>query len=383
MFVFLAGCATAAEPQPGAGRWASLQTPTDPGLQQVARSYSDGYLHRAWSAYVTFLLEATSRTSFADIEQCTSCPDLGGLGAQVGASRSALPELLPFCTRAAPEDKLDECRRWLEGELAFLGSRPGGNRLVTDVLPMVHYPGAPPLGGRPLVDVAWNGRTVKALVDTGNPTTILTSDSEERPAPLILRRLPNIRGELVEASLFEVSSLQLGASLLKGAKAYWRARRPSDDPQTILGANLGMDVLLRFSPVCFAWTEAVVYVGKLGPCKTGLVAHSAKLLPGGKLTLGMRAPDGMEFLASVDTGSGITFCSKRVSEMSGPDLRFEFGSGLGLFNRCWFDSTIRIGRRVGRDILIGVDTLAGYRAFGWELAPLRVFFVPADGPIAK
>lgn len=73
----------------------------------------------------------------------------------------------------------------------------------------------------------------------------------------------------------------------------------------------------------------------------------------------------------VDTGAGYTYCSIELAN-AGPGWKFSFGD----------HDTLRIGCRHDELILgvpvIGMDTLGEFRAFGWQLNPLRTYFVPDD-----
>ena len=144
----------------------------------------------------------------------------------------------------------------------------------------------------------------------------------------------------------------------------------SDGPQE---STLGNRPLLRHNAICFAWEKKKLYLGELGPCNaadrvsaSGSLLHPQKLVP----TVQFDADGRGELRALLSTGSPSNHCKE---EMAG--RTFNLGDHELLTVRC--DANAEpISDDYEFDMIIGMETLAGFSAFGWELNPFRTYFVP-------
>ena len=142
---------------------------------------------------------------------------------------------------------------------------------------------------------------------------------------------------------------------------------PNKPSHTIDIDILGMGLLLRHRSVCFSWRESLLYLGEMGPCADGVQPFSAQLTGEFGLLLEVRS-DGESKWATVDTGAERTPCPLEFKQA--PMQSYRFGPHADMTMTCEWDGVM--------EALIGIDTLYRFTAFGWELDPLRVYFVPAD-----
>ena len=82
----------------------------------------------------------------------------------------------------------------------------------------------------------------------------------------------------------------------------------------------------------------------------------------------------------LDTGSTLTYCSRRFVQLNGGDLDFLLAGRESLRARCTevVERGFRDDGGLGHEELavLGMDSLSEFAAVGWSLAPLRVYFVP-------
>ena len=224
---------------------------------------------------------------------------------------------------------------------------------------------------RPVAAAVVNDETYMALVDTGATKTIMSFevDGSVVPSNAVKATLADIRGRPMEVSLVDVASFRLGQTRQSPAKLY-RRKWYSDGILQKTPVVVGMDFLLRHSAVCFDWVGRTLHLGRLGPCSGGVVAQEAALTKPSAIELLVRTRTGETVAGLVDTGSGPTFCSDELAAAHG--WKFTFGEHPALRSDCRWQSTISLSD----GFLIGMETLGEFRAFGWQLNPLRVLFVP-------
>ena len=148
-------------------------------------------------------------------------------------------------------------------------------------------------------------------------------------------------------------------------------------------AIVGMNVLLRYSQVCFSWRNMRLHLGNLGPCSEGVEPYQGAALRLGSIpTVRIRPARGLPYQVAIDTGSGQTLCQERFIDRMG-GARFRFGhSHPDLEAHCAANTihdlvTNQAGARAWEvPAVIGMDTLIKFDAFGWELNPFRMYFVP-------
>ena len=148
-------------------------------------------------------------------------------------------------------------------------------------------------------------------------------------------------------------------------------------------AVVGMNALLRYSKVCFSWPNKRLHLGALGPCSEGEEPYQGAALRLGSIpTVQIRPDRGLPYQVAVDTGSRQTLCQDRFIERMG-GRRFRFGHGHPDLEAACVENAkhnlvpIEPGARTWEvPAVIGMDTLMKFDAFGWELNPFRMYFVP-------
>ena len=121
-----------------------------------------------------------------------------------------------------------------------------------------------------------------------------------------------------------------------------------------------------------------LYLGSLGPCGAGVEPREA--LVRGSLLLGLvvAASNGERFTAIVDTGAWHTNCSAAFAEAQAENGAFSIGDHPSLASECVFDDAVLFKQAEYGfpQIDLRMNYLLRFRAFGWALNPLRVYFVP-------
>ena len=242
------------------------------------------------------------------------------------------------------------------------------HRVADQQVPLTRVPIADGLvHRRPVVAAIVNEKAFMAVLDTGATTTAILFEGDDIVDLWETRRpIPGLaESSAWLASLVEVESFRLGDTLLAPAQLLHLDQSHSL-PQT--QGIVGMDFLLRHRAVCFDWESGTLLLGQLGPCAGGAVADEATL--GGSLgiELTVQTRSGEAVPGLVDTGADYTYCSSDEGT-SGHGWEFSFGLHAALRSGCRYDP-------ISRPLVIGMKTLSQFRAFGWQLSPLRVFFVP-------
>ena len=176
-------------------------------------------------------------------------------------------------------------------------------------------------------------------------------------------------------------------ALLRGFA--WGAQMDDNVPATLVDGTvheatsymlLGMNLLLRYDAACFSWTTGALHLGELGPCQRGVPAYRAALSVGtGVPVVWLRHARRSQFGAIVDTGAQTSFCKPSFVNKWG-EQPFRIGPHRDLEMRCPAVDEHPYSERARYPILIGMDVLGRFDAFGWELNPLRMVFVPKSRP---
>lgn len=378
-------------------------------LRQVIATYRIGDFETAWDRYTAFFRHSgrdeLDYREFVDCFFLGQCPDIGVLGQIIGKPRAEPANLETFCPRLRrdPEDNermtqperrkmydrvvanglRDACPDWAARQRSQLNEAPIPATAVPEALPLTWYE---PQGGGfiPAIDILAGDTPMRAIVDTGSSGSILIMPLEEAARRTDLeisdmrQRATGIHA-MFSLTIATLDELRLGSTLFR------QVRFDVEDtdqrslhhpfPHTSL---LGMNVLLRHDAVCFAWNEQRLYLGLLGPCASGVEPYEAWLT--GSLTINVAIPSdgGARFPAMFDTGERHTNCSKDFLAANGGELAFSFGDQPALAGECVIDESVLFpGLEWGySQISIRMNTLLQFRAFGWQLNPLRVFFVP-------
>ena len=343
--------------------------------------------------------------AFIDCFFLEQCPDVGVIGQIIGKSREEPANLETFCPRLRrdPEDtermtklerrKLyervvanglrDTCPAWAARQRGQLNEAPVPADIVPEALPLTWYE---PQGGGfiPAMDALAGSTPVRPMVDTGSSGSILimTSDEAARRTDVELsdlrQRTTGIRA-VFSLTIAKLDELRLGRTLHR------QVRFDLADPNQIsldhpfpYVSVIGMNVLLRYGAVCFAWDEQRLYLGSLGPCASGVEPYEAWLTGALNIRISIPAKDGTRFPAGFDTGALHSNCSRDFLVANGGELAFSFGAHATLAGQCMVDESVLFpGLEWGHEqVYIRMNTLLGFQAFGWRLNPLQVFFVP-------
>ena len=406
-----------------AGAWlfgavTSAEQPPPPSaealLRQVIATYRVGDLQGAWNAFLAFF-EHPSRNelhinAFTDCFYDRQCPQPGALGLILDRPRSELePRLEGFCPRlrspeveaALPPSALPErraiykrivanaffgsCRAWRREQHELMFDSPTMAPRHADILPMA-WVGSQHGGITPAVALRVGAEPLRLVVDTGSsigffedgpalPRSAVTGLGAGRIGQGIFRRY--------EFRTAYLTSLQVGRTVVR---PYLMGIIQDDDdsawrhpiPRT---GVLGMAFLLGHRAVCFAWDEQRLHLGTLGPCSGGAEPDEPHLL--GSLLVGfaVQARDGTPFSAAVETGAWHTNCSAKFVRANFGELDISFGSHRTLATECLDDDAVlyRPAEYGFPQVYMRMNDLLRFSAFGWELNPLRVYFVPREG----
>ena len=391
----IGGCAGASETSP----------PTSGELlERVITETQSGNFESAWAAYEAFF--AHPRRNLVDVDtfgRCfywQRCPGVGLLGALLDKTPQDAAGFWSFCPDwslmyldEAPE-KLEALRRRMGGFVAAALGTPcseWGNRevRVLEELPHVNafYPQTvtlvPTDRDGPSIAIEVNGRPLTAVLDTGSTAISLNARgfSHEHDGLEYVSWAPGISGlEMDEPIAFPLARLEevrVGTETFKRLLANVMEFHLDGEPVAEDQANtIGMNFMLKYGAVCFDWLGGLVHLGAIGPC-AGVASSGARFQ--GSLTFEVHVEGklGQQAFALVDTGSGVTYCSQWFVEGG---HEFSFGSRSILKGRCTFDEDIYFGDAdTGhRQVVIGMDTLLRFAAFGWELNPFRIYFVPKE-----
>ena len=403
----LLGVVTNAEQTPSS-------TPEDL-LRQIIATYRVGDLETAWENYMAFFRHpGRNELDYREFVDCfflEQCPDIGVLGQIIGKSRAEPVNLESFCPRLRrdPEDTdrmtkaeprkmydrvvanglRDTCPAWAARQRSQLNEAPVPTTAVPEALPLTWY--EPQSGGFiPAIDVLAGSTPLRPIVDTGSSGSVLIMPLDEaaRRSDLELsdmrQRATGIHA-VFSLTIAKLDALRLGSTLYRQVRFDVEDTDEENLDHPFPHASLiGMNVLLRYEAVCFAWYEQRLYLGTLGPCASGEAPYAAWLT--GSLTIDIAIPtdDGTQFPAMFDTGERHTNCSKDFLAANGDELSFSFGDHPALTGECVIDESVLFpGLEWGYDqVAIRMNTLLQFQAFGWQLNPLRLFFVPRKADIA-
>ena len=228
-------------------------------------------------------------------------------------------------------------------------------------------------GGRALVDTAWTTTyagskwfsEIVASTGTYVKDTVIAGDGRHRA----LRRIMTL------------PQLQLGRSVYQHEPIILDYGTPESDYDIV-----GMSILLQHPAVCFSWQDSLLYLGDLGPCSQGVSPYRAKFVGGhvvavelvpertehpvspGRSAVASDAPsprtEDETYFALLDTGIDAMKCLADFPQVS----TFRFGPHDDMTVKCDWDWS--------NYSLMGMSALSKFAAFGWELDPLRVYFVP-------
>ncbi len=351
----------------------------EPLLAATVGNARTGDFGAAWASYRRALVLAGDsellglrRAAYCRRE---GCPLVHDLAQMLGKARSELDFAADACTDMADH----RCRRWIAA------LREGGTYLTDSAVDAaaaqaveitLHF--APDGDPRPWTVVEFRDEAVWAMVDTGASKLFIPESSAQeahvdfRPVGSSFHR-QHTDGVLRRGRLGVLHGFRLGTLHLERVAAYlaWDAVNPL----------LGMNILLRYGAVCFVWPEepertATVHLGEIGPCRQGELATRAYLLPRtGQPYLEVATDDGGMLSVLVDTGAISTFCKDEFLKERGT-VALRFGEHPTLLAQPCLDNPYPMQPGSHFPVGIGMDTFLKFKAFGWELDPFRMYFLP-------
>lgn len=379
-------------------------------MREAMRSQATGDFESVWRALVAFHGHPGSNEAdvrvYVDCFMLPGCPSIGVLGAFLGKSRTEAGDLSRFCPHwnrqrarihagdsaglaVAETETLDmlhsrslrgTCAEWHSRQLKLLHTEP---RLwlepVRQALPFELMDDPYSIRGLPRTELAVDGHIVPAILDTGSQITGATSNDAGLLGYLSGAELLDTGPSMTSSGTRRYEILR-GPSIRLGMTTFQDVLldRPVGPAHLEAGYILGMNILLRYPKVCFDWQESRLFLGDLGPCAGGVSPDHAYLIDNFLLYLEVSLPDGSVMPALLDTGSTETHCSKAFVEANNGRQHFVFRSRPQLAGECKVSDDVYFKSAVVRrkQIQVGMDTFRQFAAFGWELNPLRVYFVP-------
>ena len=376
-------------------------------------AYRGGNFQEAWDSYMAFFRHPQRNEldymAFVNCFVLEQCPDVGVLGQIIGKPRAEPANLETFCPRLRkdPDDTermakaerremydrvvanglRDTCPAWAARQRSQLNESPITDAVVTQALPLTWY--EPQDGGfAPAIAILAGDTHLRPRVDTGASSSFFDMAMADDEALLHGDlQLSDVRQRAIGIydvyflTVGNLGALRLGRSLHRQVRFDVRdtERKSLHHPFPPI-SNVGMNVLLRYGTVCFAWDEQRLYLGDPGPCARGTEPYEAWLT--GYLSIHVRVPasDGTRFAAVIDTGAHNTNCSQAFLEANGGESMFSIGDSQALASKCLADDSVLFPwPEYGyAQIAIRMNTLLQYQAFGWQLNPLRVLFVPRN-----
>lgn len=381
-------------------------------LESVIEHYQNGELERTWESYRAFFDHPeNSNVDVGVFGRCfflQECPSLGALAFILGKSEAEAGAFRKFCPEWKDRDRGDlsadeiaeayrkmrafrdtalggTCKEWVTRMAAQFDPRPSGHQMAPQVVPLA-WPS--PHDATPVSEVEILGKRVNAWLDTGATMATLNRRWVDH-APEAVELIQNVRAKymefLGEATMARVRRVQLGNEVFSQpvvllTDVYFSNSRNLAPAER--GNLIGMNLLLQYEKVCFDWEGRKLHLGELGPCKGGVTPYRHWLTGSQGISVDARVSSNDYIGAKIDTGSNKTYCSQWLKEQNGEHMTFSFGSSDALTGECTYDSDILFPRwdlgaeSPEKHILLGMDTLDRFAAFGWQLNPLVVFFSP-------
>ncbi len=403
----------------------SVAASPSPGmlLDGAISNFQGGNLEAAWNDFRAFF----SHPGNADVEvdaylRCFGynlCPEFGVLGFILGKGIADAGDFQAFCpdweNSFDPEiylERADEflqlrniligralgsCSEWTQrNAFALQGppreERPPSQTLVllsrrqsADAAERAGLLGADPT---PRTTIRALGGQLIAWVDTG-ATLNLFSRLVAANSPHSVETYGDVFTYVLTGSevmtLARIDEIRLAAFSLRHQLAMLSDRYRKGGRELVfpeVGNILGMGLLLQYGSVCFDWSANLLHLGELGPCKAGLPPRRAWLSGSLSLFLEVSAKGLGAMPALVDTGLDETFCSKLFLESNDGIGAFSFGLDPSMSGQCRYNPRVRFNdaevedEQVTPQVKLGMDVLGNFAAFGWQLNPLRVYFVP-------
>lgn len=381
-------------------------------LDSVIEHYRQGELESAWEAYRLFFSDPSNRDvdigSFGRCFYRQDCPEVGTLAYILGKSEAEAGDFRAFCpdwkgleTVELGDEDVDgflrvlrdfryvalggSCAEWVKANAVKFHPRRSAHPPAPQVVPLVEPSARDP---RPVAEIGALGSRFAGLMDTGSTTSLLSRDLAAGAMERV-ELLGAVEGMYATGrrmvTLARLDRLRLGNEVFqRPVVAFESARFPENGgASSTWAANvIGMNLLLQYEKVCFDWDGSKLHLGGLGPCARGLISDRSWLTGSQGIAVDTAIAPGVTVQATIDTGSVRTYCSRAFLERNGGNRRFAYGNHAELQAECTHHPDVRFDRwesgepAQGHQILLGMDALKRFAAFGWELDPLRVYFAP-------
>lgn len=345
-------------------------------LAGAIRAVHEGDFRSAWTNLQTAARTALSSREAAEARNAfcarRECPDIYHIAWLAGRASSDLDFLGGICK----DIKVDSCARWLAHHRrgrTHLGSTPRPASNPAQDVPM--WFGGETGDPRLRIRVVVGGQPTPALLNTGAKHSgfrRLWANREAVDYDVVGDPYTETRPDGAERRAREVVLHDLALGGVAEPRVLAVARDDRDAQ-----FELGIDVLLRYGATCFALADGRLHLGTPGPCADGRTTLGAQLSPAGLPTILVAGPDGAPVTVLIDTGARESSCTPSlVKRLEGVPLRL--GGHPTVEASCDPDDDRRLDDGDAHDMVLGMDWLSRFEAFGWELAPFRLYFVPAS-----
>lgn len=230
-----------------------------------------------------------------------------------------------------------------------------------------------------------------AVIDTGSTSLFFQNDN-------------NIQNELFTSAYEYKVNLGVQNTTYQAEFGYIQEIHINDDAFKNIGAvqipshvfedeldMIGMSLLLQYGAVCFSWNERLLYLGQLGPCSDGLKVSGALMGQGPIYIAVQTRNDKNTWNAFIDTGAVKSRCAPELIpdtnevHLTNQTLTFHIKGRNNLTGMCHIDDAARRPMDANfshspspQHVLIGLETLQTFRAFGWRHSPLTVYFLTEE-----
>ena len=371
---------------------ASEEPAPDPGEEvrrmvfEVRAAVRVGDFESAWEAYRgIFPLALFNESAHAALnEHCspTDCPGIGELAWLLGKSRSDLGFLDEALGELSHPQLVEWWRAYFESvAYAYVGPDRRPERMGPNEAWLYSFSSGEDQGPLARVRMAGTQDGIWALLDSGAFDSQVSENfatSKEIEFNTLTGLQSSRRWDGSEQNFRDVmfKDIVLGESVEELVPGSLNL----DPKDTVEFAVLGASLLLRYDALCFAWGDRVLYLGGLGPCSqaqrlaaTGAEIHIDSISPSTAIPLA----NGRTVTALIDTGSDVNLCKASLAKaLAGAGVKF--GPHPLMAARC-NPEPAHIMDDYMFDMVIGMETLSTFAAFGWQLNPFRLYFVPREG----
>ena len=397
-------------------------------LWEVRQAQHKGEFEAVWNTYLEFFdhpdRNEVDIIAFGHCFGRLQCPSFGILGAFLGKAKSEAKALEGFCPKwqgfreklqeESPKDlehfpwirdrlikgSIGDCERWPSRQSRLLHQEQIARDGSESYLVPLRLRQASPGNFVPEVEILIGESSHWALVDTGSTLVTLRISARKREqlglseSPVIATGRSLTAYGVEPVSTIRIPRLGVGNDTLTHVLA---DLLPIDPGRGEL--ILGMNILLQYRSVCFAWTERKLYLGNIGPCVAGaqpfngvISAHfTPHLLVSTNKNMSTNLPIDSQQVTSIalrneswtrppwifplliDTGANRNYCSNEFAEALGERQRFSFGDNDMEAGCTGLSGDVTYWHYRG---MLGMDALLTFAAFGWQRDPLKFYFVP-------